>query len=198
MTKYRAQRYDQSLAENGHFHFGPRSLLLFGAASFLYELMPSGTHLYTPDFETISSFFGAQPAAKGSPGNATGGYDFVPERIPPNFVNRIAPYTVLDVATNILAMYLAAPRAFGDNAGVGNFEPLGLPTGSITGNSTAPEVACALYGLIRENTPGMCYLTHGAWSADRVEQTRYRYRLRWSSGRWASSIRSLQTSDARA
>jgi hypothetical protein len=31
--------------------------LLFGAASFLYELMPSGTHGYASDLETISSFF---------------------------------------------------------------------------------------------------------------------------------------------
>jgi hypothetical protein len=158
MTKYRAQRYDQSLVENGQFHFGPRALLIYGAASFLYELMPSGTHGYTPDVATISSFFGAQPAAKGSPGNATGGYDFVPERLPPKYKNRVAPYTLLDVSANILEMYLAAPRVFGGNAGVGNFEPLSLPTGIITGNSTAAEVACALYGLIRENTPGVCTL----------------------------------------
>jgi hypothetical protein len=163
MAKSRAQRYAQSLAENGEFHFGPRSLLIYGAASFLYELMPSGTHGYIPDLATISSFFGAQPAAQGSPGNATGGYDFVPERIPPNFVNRVAPYTLLDVVTNIVALYLAAPGPFGGNAGVGNFEPLRLPTGIITGNSTAPEVACNLYSLFRENTPGMCRFAHDTW-----------------------------------
>jgi hypothetical protein len=157
MAKYRAQRYAQSLAENGNFYFGPRALLIYGAASFLYELMPSGTHLYTPDLATISSFFGAQPAAPGSPGNATGGYDSVPERIPPNYVNRVLPYTLLDVSTQILEMYLAAPGPFGANAGVGNFEPLSLPTGSITGDSTAPDVLCALYSLISEQVPGMCY-----------------------------------------
>jgi hypothetical protein len=29
MTKYRAQRYEESLAENGRFYFGPRCILLY-------------------------------------------------------------------------------------------------------------------------------------------------------------------------
>lgn len=32
---YRYQRYQQSLHENGNFYFGPKSVLLYGAASFL-------------------------------------------------------------------------------------------------------------------------------------------------------------------
>lgn len=39
--QYREARYQQSLADNGNFFFGPGSLLLYGAASFLYELMPT-------------------------------------------------------------------------------------------------------------------------------------------------------------
>jgi hypothetical protein len=35
MALYRAQRYNQSLNENGNFYYGPKSLLLYGAASFL-------------------------------------------------------------------------------------------------------------------------------------------------------------------
>lgn len=66
LAEYRYQRYQQSLANNPNFYFGPLSLLLFGAASFLYELMPSGTHNYAPDLETISSFFGAQKNSDGT------------------------------------------------------------------------------------------------------------------------------------
>lgn len=40
LAKYRYQRYLQSLKDNPNFYFGPLSLLLFGASSFLYELMP--------------------------------------------------------------------------------------------------------------------------------------------------------------
>lgn len=65
LSKYRLQRYEQSVAENPNFFFGPLALLLYGAASFLYELMPSGTRDYAPDVETISSFFGAEQQADG-------------------------------------------------------------------------------------------------------------------------------------
>jgi hypothetical protein len=183
MAKYRGQRYDQSRAENGQFYYGPRSILLYGAASFLYELMPSGTRAYTPDFATISSFFGAARAAGGKPGNATGGYDAVPERIPARWTNRVAPYTLLDVTAQIVAQYAAYPRAFGANAGVGNFEPLALPTGGLTGNSTSEEVACAFYNLFRENTPGMWYLKKEWMCADDVMQVKRRCQRWLSSGR---------------
>lgn len=66
MAKYRYERYQQSLADNPNFFFGPLSLLLFGASSFLYELMPSGTHNYEPDLTTISSFFGAEKNKDGT------------------------------------------------------------------------------------------------------------------------------------
>lgn len=35
IARYRKQRYDDSVAHNGNFYFGPKSLLLYGAASFL-------------------------------------------------------------------------------------------------------------------------------------------------------------------
>lgn len=38
MALYRYGRYQQSKRDNGNFYFGPKSLLLFGAASFLYEV----------------------------------------------------------------------------------------------------------------------------------------------------------------
>jgi hypothetical protein len=90
LSLYRKQRYDQSVAENENFFFGPLSLLLFGAASFLYELMPSGTHGYAPDLATITSFF-------------------VDEKIPDNWTNRVSPYTNTDVTREILTVFLPIP-----------------------------------------------------------------------------------------
>jgi len=62
---YRGQRWFESQASNTNFYFGPLSLLLYGAASFLYELMPSGPD-YAPDLATISSFFGTEQDANGN------------------------------------------------------------------------------------------------------------------------------------
>jgi hypothetical protein len=83
LALYRAQRYNQSLAENPNFYFGPLSLLLYGAASFLYELMPSGPN-YSPNEATISSFFGVEKQSDGS-------YVFNgDEKIPHGWTNRVA------------------------------------------------------------------------------------------------------------
>jgi hypothetical protein len=84
LALYRAQRYNQSLAENPNFYFGPLSLLLYGAASFLYELMPSRPN-HSPDEVTISSFFGAEKQSDGSYAFNGG------EKIPDGWTNRVAP-----------------------------------------------------------------------------------------------------------
>lgn len=76
MAEYRYQRYQQSLAENPNFFFGPLALLLYGAASFLYELMPSESNGFVPNEYEISTFFGA---VKGSNGEWTFNNE---ERIP--------------------------------------------------------------------------------------------------------------------
>jgi hypothetical protein len=137
MSRYRKQRYDASRAENGQFTFYPTALLLYGASSFLYELMP--TNGGPPDLATISSFFGAK-----SDGN--GGWTHVPERIPDNWFSRATPYTGTDVVAEILAQYLAAPVAFGGNVGQGNF--VGLDLGPIKNGqwspATAADVGCLL------------------------------------------------------
>jgi len=54
LAMYRQARWNESQAENEHFFFGPGSLLLFGAASFLYELFPGAGG--SPDLATITSF----------------------------------------------------------------------------------------------------------------------------------------------
>ena len=96
LALYRFQRYGESKATNPNFYFGPKSLLLFGAASFLYELFPSLGPQGTPDLPTISSFFGAE-----SDGN--GGWTHVPEQIPANWYNRVSPYSLMEVSSEIFA-----------------------------------------------------------------------------------------------
>jgi len=148
LAVYRGQRWDQSVKENSNFYFGPFSLLLFGAASFLYELMPSGPD-YKPDYPTISSFFGAEK-------NSDGSYSFNgKERIPDNWTNRLTPYTILDVGSQIFQMYALNPRPFGGNTGDGQFDFINF--GSIdNGTLSAPSatsVSCLLYMLATERIP---------------------------------------------
>ena len=149
LALYRYQRYQQSLAENGNFYFGPKELLLFGAASFLYELFPSLGPAGKPDLPTISSFFGAQSDGKG-------GYTFNnQEKIPANWYNRKAPYTNTEVSVEIVAQYAEHPVLFGGNAGQGNFDALNFGTTFSNGkfNGTAQDAICLVYQFATDNIP---------------------------------------------
>lgn len=147
LAAYRSQRYDESVQQNANFFFGPLSLLLYGAASFLYELFPSYGNEGTADLATISSFFGAEQDS-----SAPGGWRHVPERIPDNWFSRRAPYTNNDVTREILAMYVKYPKLFGGNVGTNNFNALSTPFGIIRDGdlpdaATASDVLCLLYQL---------------------------------------------------
>lgn len=151
LALYRYQRYQQSLATNPNFYFGPLALLLFGASSFLYELMPSGPN-YTPDLPTISSFFGATK-------NPDGSFSFNGnERIPDNWYNRLTPYTNNDVTNEILAQYLLHPVMFGGNTGNGGFDGIsyGGAGGIVNGKLVKPDAAtvlCLLYQAATGSVP---------------------------------------------
>jgi hypothetical protein len=151
LAKYRYERYQQSLNDNPNFYFGPLSLLLFGASSFLYELMPSGTRGYAPDEYTISSFFGAEKQDGGS-------YTFNNmEKIPDNWTNRIKPYTNTDVTIEILAQYLKYPVLFGGATGNGGFDLLNFGTsiknGTLVAAPNSKELTCLLYQLATQSIP---------------------------------------------
>ena len=142
MAKYRQQRYQQSRAENPNFFFGPLALLLYGASSFLYELMPSQNQNLSPNLETISSFFGTQ--------KVNGEWVFTnEERIPDNWTTRAVPYDNNKVTSQILAQYAAHPVLFGGNTGDGTFDTISF--GSIKNGKLDPaspsDVACLLYQL---------------------------------------------------
>lgn len=150
LALYRKQRYEQSVEENPNFYFGPLSLLLYGAASFLYELMPNGNHDYAPDLETISSFFGAAQ-------NDDGSWSFNNmEKIPDNWTNRVTPYDNNAVTAEILKMYLLHPVLFGGNTADGSFDTIdfgAIKDGKISANIGATETACLLYQLSTQSVP---------------------------------------------
>lgn len=148
LAKYRYERYQQSLAENENFYFGPLSLLLFGAASFLYELMPSGPD-YVPDVATISSFFGASQDSNGE------WYFNGEEKIPENWTNRVEPYTIMLVGNEIFAQYMEYPVMFGGNTGHGTFEPIdwnGIKNGKLDAPD-GPNTACLIYQFATQSIP---------------------------------------------
>ena len=150
LSKYRYQRWHQSQAENSNFYFGPLTLLLYGAASFLYELMPSGTHGYAPDLATISSFFNA---VKNSDGTWSAGPG---EKIPDNWTNRKTPYTNNDVTAQIVAMYLQNPVLFGGNTASGSFDAINfgaIKNGTISPSITPAQTSCLLYQLATQSVP---------------------------------------------
>ena len=148
LALYRFQRYQHSEADNPNFYFGPKALLLPGAASFLYELFPSFGNAGTPDLATMQSFFGAES-------DGSGGWKFNnKEQIPSDWYNRKIPYSIADVAVEIVAQYLAHPVLFGGNAGKGNFDLLSF--GAIqngTLDATQQNVLCLIYQLATENVP---------------------------------------------
>lgn len=149
LALYRYQRYQQSLHDNPNFYFGPLALLLFGASSFLYELMPSGPS-YTPDLPTISSFFGAQKQNDGT-------YAFNnAEKIPDNWYNRVKPYTNTDVTLEILAQYVEYPVLFGGSTGNGGFNTISFGSGIKDGKlvkADAPTMLCLIYQLATQSVP---------------------------------------------
>ncbi|CZT22204.1 uncharacterized protein RCC_08073 [Ramularia collo-cygni] len=138
LALYRKQRYDQSKRDNPNFYFGPLSILLYGAASFLYELFPSGTRGYRPDLETMTAFF-------------------VEEKFPDNWTNRVVPYTTALASQEILKMYLLHPVVFGGNTGTGSFNAIpsfgAIQDGNISSAITVQQTTCLIYQLAFGSVP---------------------------------------------
>ena len=151
LALYKLQRYQQSRSSNANFYFGAKSLLLYGAASFLYELFPSFGPAGVPDLATISSFFGAEQDA------ATNTWHFNNrERIPPNWYNRKTAYGVADVAVEIVAQYLEHPVLFGGNTAKGSFDTISVGSGGIKEgelDATTRNVLCLIYQAGVDNVP---------------------------------------------
>ena len=150
IAAYRAARWDDSEATNPNFYFGPKALLLYSAASFIYEAFTGSSN--QPDIGTVSTFFGAQD-------NGDGTWTHVPEQIPDNWFNRATPYTVAEIGNETYYQYSNYPRPFGGNAGAGNFLALNstfgiIQNGTIPSNATSADFLCLIYQVLTENVPG--------------------------------------------
>ncbi|KAI5361664.1 Putative chloroperoxidase [Septoria linicola] len=135
-------------AENGNFFFGPGSLLLYGAASFLYELFPGQGG--SPDEATMMSFFAVNKDGSGNYVENSG------ERAPPNWRPRLEPYKNRDVTREIVAMYLLNPVLFGGNVGPNNFNGLNSGTAIREGglvDTAPPAVLCLIFQTIASGFP---------------------------------------------
>ena len=155
MAQHQFNRYQQSVATNPNFYFGPKAVLLYGAASFLYELFPSHGPDGAPSLLDMGAFYGTtNPDSNGNvvfnntehvPINPTGG---------PGWFARTDPYNITAVVTQILALYTAHPVLFGGNVGVGNFDSLSFGSISNGALSTKPaDLLCLLYQLATDNVP---------------------------------------------
>ncbi|CAF0991858.1 unnamed protein product [Adineta ricciae] len=117
MADYRYKRYQQSIAENGQFLFPPQAPLLYGAATFLYELLTNGT-----------------------------------DKLPTKKYKRETPYTLADIAVEILKLYLEHIALFGGNTGRPNSFILNPPQLTLD-KQTVNGILCFLYQTILSVVP---------------------------------------------
>ena len=154
MVTFMGQRYKQSVAENPNFYYGPKVVLLYGAASFLFRLFPNFTGDVGPaPLHVIAGFFGVQPS----------GNTFVPragEVILDDWHNRLTPLTLADVANDFVTMYSSAPVLLGGNAGkVNDFDALGASGTGVVGvknsllSTKASDFICLIYQIATEDVP---------------------------------------------
>jgi len=122
LALYRSQQYDRARVENPWLYFPNLALHNYGAATFLQNTFPSSAKNYTPDLETISSFFGAVQAEDGT-------WTHVGERTPPNWHNRVTPLNLTEVSTGITDLFAAYPKEYGANVN-GVWYPLANTTTS--------------------------------------------------------------------
>ena len=154
MVTYMGQRYKQSIAENKNFYYGPKVVLLYGAASFLFRLFPNFTgDVGPPVLHFIAGFFGVVQ-------NGTQFSRLAGEQILDDWHNRLHPWTLANVAQDFSTMYTSAPVLLGGNAGkVNDFDDLGANgtgvvglQGSLLGTS-ASSFTCLLYQIATEDVP---------------------------------------------
>jgi hypothetical protein len=143
---YKGLRYDESRQDNPYFYFGPKQFLLYAAACLVFKAFPSQSDGLQPNYATISSIFGAQK-------NAAGGYDFVYEKLPPNWRNRLLPLSFQETFTCAFNMYKENPRPFGASSN-GTFVPNTDFQNRVDAVTTTSGILCLFYDILTDNTPG--------------------------------------------
>ena len=156
MAQHQFNRYQNSKATNPNFFFGPKAVILYGAASFLYELFPSHGPDGPAGFIDIGAFYGTtNPDANGNvvfnntehiPINPTGG---------PGWFARTDAYNLTALVAQVIKLYTAHPVLFGGNVGVGNFDALSWGSAISNGKLSLDEqdILCLLYQLVTDNVP---------------------------------------------
>ena len=105
LAKYRYDRYVHSRTNNPRFYLGVKSLILWGAASFVYQGFGNATEgNASASKEVVRSFFEAVPDPK-----AKGGFRYQAERAPSYWYRRAEPYTLIGALSQILEMYSLHP-----------------------------------------------------------------------------------------
>lgn len=152
LAQHQFNRYQNSKATNPNFFFGPKAVLLYGAASFLYELFPSHGPAGAPAFIDIGAFYGTtDPDTKGNVVfNNT-------EHVPiggPGWFSRTDAYNISALVVQVIDLYTAHPVLFGGNVGVGKFDALSfgaISNGKLSLN--AQDVLCLFYQLATDEVP---------------------------------------------
>jgi hypothetical protein len=124
--------YTESRDTNPEFDAGAKHLAVSLAERvFIYRALPNGTDETNANFANIAPFF-------------------LNETFPPFWFRRGTPYSLPNVADDILALYLAGPTELGSNQGLNNFVPLGTDFGSLS----SAEVLCFLEENMLDILPG--------------------------------------------
>ena len=157
VAQHQFNRYQDSKATNPNFFFGPKAVLLYGAASFLYELFPSHGPDGSPIFLDLGAFYGTtNPDVNGIVKfNNTEHIPVSPVRGGIGWFSRTNPYTIADLVPQIVALYTAHPVLFGGNVGVGNFDALNFGSSISNGKLSlnTQDVLCLLYQLATDDVP---------------------------------------------
>lgn len=112
-----------------------------------------------PSVANLTLLFGTVKA-KHSHGNATGSWDHVPECLPPNWHNCKTLYTLAAITTKTVKQFVAAPKVFGRNHGLGHLKTIDTPLNKVGTHTTLAEVACRIYkAFLATNVPGMPNIT---------------------------------------
>ncbi|KAM0798766.1 Chloroperoxidase [Usnea florida] len=155
LAQHQFNRYQDSKAKNPSFYFGPKAILLYGAASFLYELFPSHGPAAPAIFLDIGSFYGTtNPDANGNIAfNNTEHIPIAPTG-KPGWFSRTDAYNISALVVQVLDLYTAHPVLFGGNTGAGDFDALSF--GAITDgqlSSNPQDILCLLYQLATDDVP---------------------------------------------
>ena len=157
VAQHQFNRYQDSLNTNPNFFFGPKAIILYGAASFLYELFPSLGPAGTPSLLDMANFFGtSNPDANGQVHfTNTEQVPFNPNPSGPFWLARVDPYNLTALVEQVIVLYTAHPVLFGGNNGVDNFDALNfgqsISNGQLTTNPS--DLLCLFYQIATDNVP---------------------------------------------